>query len=96
MSSTFETLPASALVIGPAAKGRRGLATTVQVNGYPVIVVTPSIATLAALSKQWQLVAPIDDIAEPVVVVSRFIVKEDNESDDGLGDGLDDDLDDGL
>ena len=94
--STFETLPASAIVIGPAAKGRRGLATSVSLYGHQAIIVAPSHTILAALCKQWGLSAPIEDTAEPVVVVSRFIVKEDNESDDGLGDGLDDDQDDGL
>ncbi len=91
--STFHTIPSSSLFLGPAATGRRGFATTFEVNGHQVLIVTPNNATLVALCKEWEIEAPIADIAEPVVVVSRSIVKECTE-DDGLD--VDDGLDDGL
>jgi hypothetical protein len=86
----FETLQASALFFGPAAKGYRGVATVFDINGHRAALVAPDNATLRALCKQWGIEAPIANVAEPVVVVQRSIVKEEETDglDDGLGDGL--------
>lgn len=94
MTTDFETLQASALVIGPAAKGRRGVATTFEVNGHRATLVAPNSTALMALCRQWGIEASVADIAEPVVVVARFITTTDKS--DGLDDGLDDGPGDGL
>lgn len=93
MSAEFKTLQASTLVLCPATQGRCGVATTFEINGGQAMFITPDFATLKALCKQWGIEAPVADVAEPVVVVSRFIVAASKS--DGLDDGLDV-LDDGL
>lgn len=95
MSTDFETLRATSLVLGPAARAFRGVATTFEIRGHRAALVVPDITTLKALCKEWAIEAPLSDVAEPVIVVSRFMVKPDEE-DDGLGDGISDGLDDGL
>lgn len=92
MTLDFETLPASALVLCPATQGRRGVATTFGINGRQAMLIAPDIAGLKVLCRQWGIEALVADIAEPVVVVARFITTTDNDKSDGLDDGLDDGL----
>ena len=96
MTRDFETVRSSALQLGPAAKGYFGVVTIFHINGHRAALVTPDGASLAALCKQLDIQARVEDIAEPMILISRFIVKSDGEINDELDDGLNDGLDDGL
>lgn len=89
----FQTVRSSALFLGPAAKGYRGVVTIFEINGHRAALVTPDSTSLAALCRQWDIRAPMEHSAEPMILISRFIVAQE---DDGLDDGWDDGLNDGL
>jgi hypothetical protein len=92
MTSDFETVRSSALTLGPAAKGYRGVVTIFEINGHRAALVTPDSTSLAALCRQWDIQAPMEHSAEPMVLISRFIVAQEDDLSDGLDDGLDDGL----
>jgi hypothetical protein len=88
MSTDFETVRPLTLFLG-AAKGYRGVATLFEFNGHRATLIAPNTTSLLALCRGWGIEAPVADVAEPVVVLSRTIRTADN---DGLEDGLDDGL----